>query len=206
VWAVDPGERIVRSGRDGSPTAWIAALGSRWPICRGCVVVAGTYAPWMTQQAGPQATDSALDAAGRASPVEAVETVTRELGVALGATKVSFLIADLSGRALVRLAHIKLSIADGTPDSALPAPDERRALEESATVLPFDGGPAEQTIRTQQVHVVGPDATRAVSNGGGQWLVLAPVTERGEAIGVLASLFHVNVTDTWPGNAKVPAL
>ncbi len=139
----------------------------------------------MTQQAGLHATDSVLDAADAASPVEAVETVTRELGLALGASMVSFLIADLSGRALVRLAHVQLSTADGTGGSAPRALGERRALEESATVLPFDGGPAEQTIRTQQVQVVSPDATRAGFDGDGQWLVLAPVTERGEAIGVL---------------------
>jgi serine phosphatase RsbU (regulator of sigma subunit) len=139
----------------------------------------------MTQQSGLPAADNALDAADRASPVQAVESVTRELGVALGATMVSFLIADMSGRALVRLAHIQLSTADGTAISAPPAPQERRNLEESATVLPFDGGPAEQTIRTQRVQVLGPDARRAASNGGSQWLVLAPVTERGEAIGVL---------------------
>jgi serine phosphatase RsbU (regulator of sigma subunit) len=127
----------------------------------------------------------ALAAAEAASPVESVEAVTRELGVALSATGVSFLIADLSGRALVRLAHLQLSPAEGTARSDPPAPGERRALEESATVLPFDGGPAEQTIRTQQVQVVGPDTKRAASKVGGQWLVLAPVTERGEAIGVL---------------------
>ncbi|QWZ10181.1 serine/threonine-protein phosphatase [Nocardioides panacis] len=139
----------------------------------------------MTQQAGLHAADSALDAAEAASPVEAVETVTRELGRALGATKVSFLIADLSGRALVRLAHIELSTPDGTGLRVPARPEERRVLKESATVLPFDGGPAEQTIRIQQVQVVGPEPTRAASDGGGQWLVLAPVTERGEAIGVL---------------------
>jgi serine phosphatase RsbU (regulator of sigma subunit) len=131
------------------------------------------------------ATDSALDAADAASPVEAVESVTRELGLALGARKVSFLIADLSGRALVRLAHLRLSSTDETASSALPGADERRAHEESATVLPFDGGPAEQAIRTQQVQVLGPQPVGAASPGGGQWLVLAPVTERGEAIGVL---------------------
>jgi serine phosphatase RsbU (regulator of sigma subunit) len=125
----------------------------------------------MTEQAGPSAVNDALAAADTASPVEAVEAVTRELGLALGATNVSFLIADLSGRALVRLAHVGLSTADGTAAGS----DERRALEESATVLPFDGGPAEQTIRTQQVQVVGREP----------WVVLAPVTERGEAIGVL---------------------
>jgi serine phosphatase RsbU (regulator of sigma subunit) len=131
-----------------------------------------------------QATDSALDAAEAASPVEAVEAVTRELGLTLGATKVSFLIADLSGRALVRLARLQLSGTEGTTASALPGLNERRALEESATLLPFDGGPAEQAIRTQQVQVLDPQPMGA-ANGGGQWLVLAPVTERGEAIGVL---------------------
>jgi serine phosphatase RsbU (regulator of sigma subunit) len=129
--------------------------------------------------------DRALNAAEAASPVEAVEAVTYELGVALGATKVSFLVADLSGRALVRLAHVQLSTGDESARSMSAAGDERRSLEESATVLPFDGGPAEQAIRTQQVQVVGPEAKGSAANGGGQWLVLAPVTERGEAIGVL---------------------
>ena len=139
----------------------------------------------MIQQAGPRALSSALGAADAASPVEAVEAVTRDVGEALGAVKVSFLIADLSGRALVRMAHVVLSATDGAAGSALTPPDERRALEESATAVPFDGGPAEQAIRTQQVQVAGPEVGRSVSNGGGQWLVLAPVTERGEAIGVL---------------------
>jgi len=138
----------------------------------------------MDRRAVPPGVHRALDAAEAASPVEAVESVTRELGVALGATKVSFLIADLSGRALVRLAHVELS-DDGPAISAPLAPGERRALEESATVLPFDGGPAEQAIRTQQVQVVGPRGAHRGSVDGGEWLVCAAVTERGEAIGVL---------------------
>ena len=52
-----------------------------------------------------------LAAAENAAPVDAVEAVTRELGAALGARSVSFLIADLSGRALVRLAHVPLTRA-----------------------------------------------------------------------------------------------
>ena len=60
------------------------------------------------------AVDSALDAAEAASPVEAVETVTRELGLAIGATRISFLIADLSGRALVRMARVELTDAEGS--------------------------------------------------------------------------------------------
>jgi serine phosphatase RsbU (regulator of sigma subunit) len=128
---------------------------------------------------------SVLAAAEAASPVDAVESVTRELGLSLGATKVSFLIADLSGRALVRLAHLQLRTADGVEISTPLAHDERRSREESATVVPFDGGPEERTVRSQEVQVVAPEPGPSGSDGAGSWLVLAPVTERGEAIGVL---------------------
>jgi serine phosphatase RsbU (regulator of sigma subunit) len=111
-----------------------------------------------------------LDAAEDASPVSSVEAVTRELGLALGATSVSFLIADLSGRALVRLAHAAVGEAA--------AGGVRRDDEERATVLPFDGGPEEQALRSQQVQVLPPRA-------GSSWRVLAPITERGEALGLL---------------------
>ena len=128
---------------------------------------------------------SVLAAAEAASPVDAVESVTRELGLALDASKASFLIADLSGRALVRLAHVQLRAADGDEVSTPLARDERRSVEESATVLPFDGGPEEWAVRSQEVQVVAPEPGRPGSDGAGSWVVLAPVTERGEAIGVL---------------------
>ncbi|MEU4689858.1 PP2C family protein-serine/threonine phosphatase [Actinoplanes sp. NPDC023714] len=107
-----------------------------------------------------------LAAAEDATPVNAVEAVTRELGEALGASSVSFLIADVSGRALVRLAYVPFG----------PRGEGRRDGDEVATVLPFDGGPQEEALRTQAVQVVGGDA---------EWTVLAPVTERGEVIGLL---------------------
>jgi serine phosphatase RsbU (regulator of sigma subunit) len=107
-----------------------------------------------------------LAAAENAAPVDAVEAVTRELAAALGARRVSFLIADLSGRGLVRLAHVPFHDADA----------DRRDGDEVATVLPFDGGPREQALRTQAVQVLAQD---------GGWTVLAPVSERGEAIGLL---------------------
>jgi len=126
----------------------------------------------------------ALDAAEAASPVEAVESVTRELGLALDATRVSFLIADLSGRALVRLAHIELDTSEVAARSPLAA-NERRALEESATVVPFDGGPIEQALRSQEVRVFPPEPRRTAADGPALWRVLAPVTQRGEVIGLL---------------------
>ena len=43
-------------------------------------------------------------------------------------------------------------------------------------VLPFDGGPQEQALRAQHV---------LVEQAGDQFVVRAPVTQRGEAIGLL---------------------
>lgn len=126
-----------------------------------------------------------LNAVEAASPVEAVEAVTRELGLALGANRVSFLVADLSGRALVRLAQLRLHPTDGAGASTQPGLGERRAGAESATVLPFDGGPEEQAVRSQEVRVVAPDAQGTAPGSPGEWRVLAPVTERGEVIGLL---------------------
>ncbi|MDY7090257.1 MAG: PP2C family protein-serine/threonine phosphatase [Actinomycetota bacterium] len=107
-----------------------------------------------------------LTAAEDATPVNAVEAVTRELGVALHARSVSFLIADLSGRALVRLAHVPFDIEAGG----------RRDGKEVASLLPFDGGSQEEALRTQAAQV---------THGDAGWVVLAPVTERGEVIGLL---------------------
>jgi serine phosphatase RsbU (regulator of sigma subunit) len=104
-----------------------------------------------------------LRAASAASPVAAVEAVTGQLGSALDARSVSFLIADLSGRALVRLAN------DAGEDS--PGGDG-----DAVVVVPFDGGPREQALRDQMMLRL---------RGGDQWTVFCPVTERGEVIGLL---------------------
>ena len=124
-----------------------------------------------------------IAAAEAASPLDAVESVACELGLAFEAVAVSFLITDLSGRALVRLAHVPLTGGPGGGGAAALGRGERRADEESATLLPFDRGPEEQALRTQTVQVLPPGD--AVDGESGQWRVLAPVTERGEAIGVL---------------------
>ena len=149
-----------------------------------------------------------LDAAEAASPVDAVEAVTRELGVALGATEVSFLIEDLSGRGLVRLAHVPLEVlGGGGRGDGLLEPGERRDAEEHATVLPFDGGPAEQAVRTQTVQLLAPDGSSGGSATPGQWTVLAPMTERGEVIGLLElRVPHEPGTDTLAEIARLAHL
>jgi serine phosphatase RsbU (regulator of sigma subunit) len=131
---------------------------------------------------GDNALSRLLQAAEDESPVQAVEAVTRELRAALGARSVSFLIADLSGRALVRLAHVT-EMDDSSPRRDLEGV-ERRDAEESAEVLPFDGGPAEQALRTQMVQVLPPGLSSGLGPRRG-WMVLAPVTERGETLGLL---------------------
>ena len=125
-----------------------------------------------------------LEAAQTASPVEAVDGVARELGRVFGAEAVSFLITDMSGRALVRLAH-EPHLRGKVDNLGSSASGERREDGESATVLPFDGGPVEQAIRTQTVQVVPPEGADEKNAAGDLWRVLAPVTERGESMGLL---------------------
>jgi serine phosphatase RsbU (regulator of sigma subunit) len=102
----------------------------------------------------------------RAAPVDAVEAVTRTIGGQLDADWVSFLVTDMSGRALVRLVHIPLG----------EVPAGRRHDQDLAVTMPFDGGPQEQALQTQQV---------LVEQTGDGFVVRAPVTQRGEAIGLL---------------------
>src|SRR3954468_19714493 len=104
-----------------------------------------------------------LLAVEKAAPVDAVQAVTHSIGVSLDASWVSFLVADMSGRALVRLVHVPIG----------EVPGGRRQDEDVAMVLPFDGGPQEQALRAQHV---------LVEDADGQYVVRAPVTQRGEAI------------------------
>ncbi|ALP00047.1 oxidoreductase [Streptomyces hygroscopicus subsp. limoneus] len=103
-----------------------------------------------------------LTAAERAAPVDAVAVVAEDLRRRFGATKVSFLIVDLTGKAVARLA------------SAVGVEGGREAER-----IPMFGSVYEQVIRTQRLHQ---EAT-----GQGQ-RVIAPVTNRGDAIGLLELL------------------
>jgi serine phosphatase RsbU (regulator of sigma subunit) len=126
-----------------------------------------------------------LDAAENASPLQAVEAVTGALAAALNAEAAFFLIADVSGRGFVRLSHVSPRRAADGAGSVGDGGGVRFDDEERAESLPFDGGPAEEALRTQSVQVVAPSPRTAAGNGSDQWVVLAPVTERGEALGLL---------------------
>jgi hypothetical protein len=70
-----------------------------------------------------------LDAVGSASPVDAVDAVTGKLAAELGTDCVSFLIADVAGRAVVRLGRLQRSGAH-----------TRRSGGESAQTVPLTEG------------------------------------------------------------------
>ncbi len=128
----------------------------------------------MTADASGSRLRGLLEAAEAASPVEAVEAVTGELGRALGATRISFLIADLSGRSLVRLTVV--SGGPGLAETASEGESVRRSGHEAAQMVVIDDGPMEHALREQALSCTRRD---------GGWQVLAPVTERGEALGLL---------------------
>ncbi|MEX2290931.1 MAG: PP2C family protein-serine/threonine phosphatase [Mycobacteriales bacterium] len=112
-----------------------------------------------------------LDAAESASPTDGVDALAAELAKNIGAAEVGFLIADIVGGTLVRLARAG---AGSKPSRA----------REAADTVPIDGTEAGRALRTQTVR------SAPAADGDGVW-VFAPVTERGEAVGVLELLLPV---------------
>lgn len=102
-----------------------------------------------------------LQAAEAAAPVESLDVVARLLRERLGAVSVSFLITDFTGSSVVRLG------AAGSVDT-----------DEPARRITLRGTLYDDVIRTQR--------PRVQDNGKGSLVrVVAPVTNRGDAIGLL---------------------
>ena len=99
-----------------------------------------------------------------APPVAAADVVGAALSEMLAAREVSFLITDFSGLSLVRLGHVE---ASGIP---------RTGGHETAERVALAGTPHGRALASQRVEVVTED-------GGAR--LFAPVTTRGEAVGVL---------------------
>ena len=100
-----------------------------------------------------------------APPIDAAQVVAAALTDALGARDVSFLIADYSGRSLVRLSHVRRANAD-----------DDDANRERSQAVALAGTPHGRALAEQEVQIV-PDFDG--------FRVFAPVTSRGEAVGVL---------------------
>jgi hypothetical protein len=100
-----------------------------------------------------------LEAAEAASPVESLDVVARKLRKHLGAVSVSFLITDFPGTSVVRL---------GAASSV--------ETDEPAQRITLKGTVYDDVIRSQQP---------SVQDGGQGVRVVAPVTNRGDALGLL---------------------
>ncbi|MGY1730410.1 PP2C family protein-serine/threonine phosphatase [Geodermatophilus sp. SYSU D01045] len=108
-----------------------------------------------------------LDEVEAAPPVDAVPVVAARLAEMVGAREVHFLITDFTGRSVVRLT------STGRVEGA------RSQGAEQAETVPLSGSPYGRVLRTQQVDVQHVDAGARV---------IVPVTNRGDAIGLLELL------------------
>ncbi|MFJ3213096.1 MULTISPECIES: PP2C family protein-serine/threonine phosphatase [Streptomyces] len=102
-----------------------------------------------------------LTAAETAAPADAVDVIAEDLRRRFDATKVSFLIVDLTGKAVARLSTV--------------AAENERDTER----IPLFGSVYEKVIRTQRLYQ---------ETTGRQQRVIVPVTNRGDAIGLLELL------------------
>lgn len=107
---------------------------------------------------------SLLERAEAAAPVGVIDAMGEALLEMLGARDVSFLIADFSGRSLNRLGHTAVS---GEPGSR---------SEETSGRVRLDGTPQGDALARQR---------SVLLREGDDTRVLAPVTSRGEAVGLL---------------------
>lgn len=105
-----------------------------------------------------------LVAVENAPPVDAADVLGDWLAEALGACAVSFLVVDFSGRALIRLGHSGAAAATRTQG------------RETAERVPLVDSPHGEALKSQ---------TAQIEAGDGETRLFAPVTNRGEAIGVL---------------------
>ena len=115
--------------------------------------------------AAPLDVKTLLASVEAAPPVDAAEVVAAALTDSLEARDVSFLIADYSGRSLVRLSHVRRMSAD----------DDDLSRERGQAVM-LAGTPHGRALAEQELQIV------KDSDG---FRVFAPVTSRGEAVGVL---------------------
>ena len=99
-----------------------------------------------------------------ASPIEAIDVMADGLGTLIGATDVQFLITNVTHRAVVRFA------GSGANAARVKQDDGR------VPVVPLPGTEYEQVLRRQQVV--------RIPEGGGE-RILVPVTESGDALGVI---------------------
>jgi serine phosphatase RsbU (regulator of sigma subunit) len=105
-----------------------------------------------------------LAAVEEAQPIDVVDSLAAELAGMVDATEVSLLIANFSGTAVVRMSHVA---AEG---------HLRDGHNERTQSLSLDDSVYQRVLFTQDLEV---------AEVGDHFIVLVPVTERGDAIGIL---------------------
>src|SRR5579884_1066286 len=105
-----------------------------------------------------------LAAVENAPPVAAAGVVGEVLAKIFGVSKLAFLIADYSGEALIRLSHAGAGTAKASQG------------REIAERVPLANSAHGRALAQQAVQV---------ERQAAGWQLLAPVTNRGEAIGIL---------------------
>ena len=105
-----------------------------------------------------------IDAVEAAPPIEAVDVLASVLADMLDATQVSLLIANFSSTAVMRLSHI--TAGHGLRDGG----------NERVEALPLADSDYERVLFRQDLEI---------AEDGDGWLLLLPITERGDAIGLL---------------------
>ncbi|GAB3105748.1 PP2C family protein-serine/threonine phosphatase [Streptomyces calidiresistens] len=113
-----------------------------------------------------------LTAAEEAPPMESVSVVAEHLEHRFGAFTVSFLFVDVVGRRVVRLTTGGM---DGGEDGR-------------SRGIPLSGSVYDEVLRSQ--------ASRVEEAGNGGYRVVAPVTNRGDCLGVLEVFLPAPVDDT----------
>jgi hypothetical protein len=108
-----------------------------------------------------------LAAVEDAPPVAAADVAAALLGEAVGAHEAAFLVPDFSGDALVRLGHVRRSATT------------RSQGEETEERVPLTSGVHGRALASQQTQV---------ETAGEQHRLVAPVTNRGDAVGLLELL------------------
>ncbi|MEU6059296.1 PP2C family protein-serine/threonine phosphatase [Streptomyces sp. NPDC047097] len=102
-----------------------------------------------------------LDAAEDAAPVRSLDVVAGHLRERFAARQVSFLFPDVVGQRVVRVSEASAAPAD---------PDDEKAVALAGSVY-------DEVLRTQRI-------SRRTGGAGEEWVV-APVTNRGDTIGLL---------------------
>ena len=162
----------------------ISAGGIATSILDVVVAPARRRGSWPRPGSVPSGITRVFELVEAAGPADAVDVAAAELLSTLGAEWISFLMADLGGESLVRLRFP----AQGDESRVAAPPRGQADRPGRLESVKLAGSPYERVLATQAVQVA-PE--------GARFRVFAPVSDRGEAQGVLEVLVATQPTDAF---------